>query len=94
MSTIDIIAMPLDLMFGFGHGGGVFSEDWLHHEYYSYGGSLRVSLQTWSFFYGKIAKIPSPRPADFFIHKSIFLSFFVDDFFGYIFSTSFFAYHF
>ena len=45
-------------------------------------------------YFGKIAKIPSPRPADFFIHKSIFLSFFVDDFFGYIFSTSFFAYHF
>jgi hypothetical protein len=29
---------------------GVFSEDWLHHEYYSYAGSLQVSLQTWSFF--------------------------------------------
>ncbi len=49
--AVDTIAMLLGLMFGFGHGGGLFSEDWPHHEYYiPMQDATSVSFWTWSFF--------------------------------------------
>ena len=49
--AVDTIAMLLGLMFGFGHGGGLFSEDWPHHEYYSYAGCYECVVLDLEFFY-------------------------------------------